>query len=361
MEGKALPIVYASPYYDPNVPSGANRRFDEICKRLLEDYGDTFTLIVARGRRPSWWSGKNLIEVDYRFDHSSKFRAAREIGRAIDSLPPSIVILESIPIPLRALQRHRHFQTAYDFRYFHAFSKNFLYRTLFSNYLKYEWRRSGHIITCSEFSIDELEKHVGYPRERVVKSFFGINEKIFDVPRNQVKEYDIIYVGHFDKHKNHVPLIDALALVDKNLKVLFVGVDNGLQASLEVRAKGCGLRNVLFKTVRNETEVWKLYTKSRIFVSPSLYEGFGMPTIEALALGLPIVLSDIPVFHEVGGDLATYFDPHNPHDIAEKLRTALAHPEPPSPERAREHLKPYVWAEIYRTFVADIRRLSSRT
>lgn len=360
MEGKGLPIVYASPYYDPAVPSGANRRFDEICRRLLQDYGDRFTLIVARGKTPSWWSGKNLVQVDYRFDHASKFAAAREIGRVLDSLPPSIVVLESIPIPLQSLKRHHHFQTAYDFRYFHSFSKNALYRMVFSHYLKYQWRRAQHIVTCSEFSIRELESHVGYPRARIVKSYFGINEKIFEAPRDRTKEYDIIYVGHFDRHKNHAPLIEALALLDKNLKVLFVGVDNGLQRSLEARTKALGLTHVSFVTVREEAKVWELYAKSRLFVSPSLYEGFGMPTIEALALGLPVALSDIPVFHEVGGDLATYFDPRNPSDIAEKLREVLSRATAPSPERVREHLKPYLWPEIYRHFLADIRRLSER-
>ncbi len=192
-----------------------------------------------------------------------------------------------------------------------------------------------------------------------MKSYFGINEKIFDVPKNAPKQYDIIYVGHFDKHKNHAPLIDALALMDKRLKVLFVGVDNGLQASLETRAKALGLPNITFTTVRDEAKVWELYTKSKLFVSPSLYEGFGMPTIEALALGLPVALSDIPVFHEVGSDLAAYFNPRDPHDIAEKLQAALAHPLPPTPERVRQHLAPYLWPEIYRTFLADLTQLSA--
>jgi glycosyltransferase involved in cell wall biosynthesis len=354
-------IVYVNPYYNPAVPSGANRRVGELIPRFVRDYGDNFTLIVTRGMAPLGWTGKNLIEVDYEFNHKSKFAAVKQIAAALDALPPSIVIVESIPIPFRALKRHVHFQVAYDFRYFYPFSKSFLYRLFFSQYLKWQWGHSQFMVTCSEFSIDELARHVGYPKERVVKSFFGINEQIFNVPHlsPEQKEYDLIYVGHFDGHKNHAPLIDALGMMDKNLKVLFIGVDNGLLASLKERAANLGLSNISWMTVKDEKKVWEYYTKSRVFVSPSVYEGFGMPTIEALALGLPVVISDIQVFHEVGGDLATYFDPHDPEDIAAKLSAALANPTPPDAPLVRTQLDPFLWDNIYTKFIADFNKFSA--
>lgn len=354
-----MPVIYVSPYYDPNVPSGANRRFDEICSRLHQDLGDRFTLVISRGKKPAWAVGCNVIEVDYRFDHRSKFSAAREIARILDSNPPSIVFVESIPVPFRALRRHIHIQTAYDFRYFHSFSKSALYRLLFSSYLKWQWRRCQYILTCSEFSIDELERFVGFPRQRVIKSFFGINETIFDVSPAQEKIYDLIYVGHFDRHKNHAPLIDALALLDKGLKVLFIGVDNGLETSLKERATALGLVNITFMTVRDEKKVWEYYTRSKLFVSPSLYEGFGMPTIEALALGLPAAVSDIPVFHEVGGDLVSYFKPTDPEDIARVIQQCLKDPPAHSSTEIRAHLEPFLWKNIYAKLIQDIARASA--
>jgi glycosyltransferase involved in cell wall biosynthesis len=311
---------------------------------------------------PLGWTGKNLIEVDYEFNHKSKFAAVKQIAAALDALQPSIAVVESIPIPFHALKRHIHFQVAYDFRYFYPFSKSFLYRLFFSQYLKWQWGHSQFMVTCSEFSIDELVRHVGYPRERVVKSFFGINEQIFDVPHlpPEQKEYDLIYVGHFDGHKNHAPLIDALGTMDKNLKVLFIGVDNGLLASLKERATKLGLTNILWMTVKDEKKVWEYYTKSHVFVSPSVYEGFDMPTIEALALGLPVVISDIKVFHEVGQDLATYFDPKNPSDIKEKLEKALKDPTPPDATRVRAHLNQFTWTNIYKKFLEDLNKFSAQ-
>jgi glycosyltransferase involved in cell wall biosynthesis len=360
--GLTMKIVYCSPYYDPAVPSGANRRFDEVCRRLERDFGDDFTLIVAKGKQPTWWQGKNLVEVDYRFNHRSKFGALREIEKVLDDLPPSVVIMESVPIPFRALKRHTHFQCVYDFRYFYSFSKSFWYRLFFSAYLKHEWRRSQYIVTCSEFSISELKRFVGVPRERVVKSFFGINQQIFSVPHRPLveKDYDLIYVGHFDGHKNHAPLIEALTLMRTKPKTLFIGVDNGKLASLHEQVAHLGLeKDVEFKTVKNEKEVWDCYTRSKVFVSPSLYEGFGMPTIEALALGLPVALSDIEVFHEVGGDLAVYFDPHDPKSIASTLTKLLTNPNPPEVKVVREHLEQFTWDKIYEKFILDLKAHSS--
>src|SRR3990167_5786436 len=99
-------IVYCSPYFNPSVPSGANRRFHEICKRLSADFGENFTIIVARGMTPERWGKENVVEVDYKFNHLSKFLATKQIAEILDRLPPSIVIMESIPIPFRALKRH---------------------------------------------------------------------------------------------------------------------------------------------------------------------------------------------------------------------------------------------------------------
>jgi glycosyltransferase involved in cell wall biosynthesis len=143
--------------------------------------------------------------------------------------------------------------------------------------------------------------------------------------------------------------------MDNALKVLFIGVDIGLLTSLKERAARLGLTNITFATIRDEQKVWEKYTKSKVFVSPSIYEGFGMPTIEALALGLPVVLSDIKVFHEVGQDLATYFDPHDPRDIAEKLSVVLEDPAPPDPGKVRAHLDQFTWEKIYTRFREDLK------
>lgn len=360
MDTTRLPVVYVSPYYDPKIASGANRRFDEICQRYLRDYGERFTLIVAKGKVPPWWSGKNLIEVDYHFNHRSKFTAARQIGRALDRLPPSVVVIESVPVPYRALRRHVHLQVVYDFRYFTGDSKSFLYRLVFTPYLKWQWRRAQYLLTCSDFSVVEAKKYMGYDPARTIISYFGIDERVLslvDTPAPQ-KELDLIYVAHFEKRKNHEPLIRAIARIDKNMKVLFNGRDNGMRSELEALCKEVGLTNVVFSSGKTDAELWELYRKSRVFAFPSLYEGFGIPLIEAVALGIPTAVADIPVFHEVGGDLVSYFDARSASDIARVLQGLLQNPQVPPRDTVHMHLQKFFWENIYKKMVDDLEHVA---
>jgi glycosyltransferase involved in cell wall biosynthesis len=358
-----LPVVYISPYYITDDSSGGNRRFNAICKRFNQELGVEFTLVVTKGQRPLWWDNKSkLIEIDYGFNHWTKFKATRQIAEYLDSIPPSIVVLESVPIPFKALKRHAHFQVAYDFRYFTGDSKSFLYRLMFSQYLKYQWRNSEFFVTPTDFSISELQKYVGYDEKKIVKSYFGIEKELLnamDLPKLE-KKYDVIYVGHFEKRKNHIPLLHAIAKINKDLKVKLIGYDTGLQTTLEHLAKELGLTNTTFESVNNDSLLWQYYRESEVFVYPSIYEGFGIPTIEALVLGIPVTCSDIPVFHEVGGDLVTYFNPRDPNDIAEKLERALQEQKVPSPQSVRDHLQKFVWDNIYTKFESDLRALAAK-
>lgn len=353
-----LPIVYISPYYKPDDSSGGNRRFNELCKRFNQELGKDFTLIVTKGQVPPWWDEKsNLIEIKYNFDHLSKFKATKQIADYLDSIPPSIVVLESVPIPFKALKRHAHFQVAYDFRYFTGKSKSFLYRLVFSQYLKYQWKHSEFFVTPTDFSIAELQKYVGYDKNKVIKSYFGIDKSLLemtDLPTLE-KKYDLIYVGHFEKRKNHEPLLRAIAKVNKDLKVKLIGYDTGLQTYLEKLAQDLGLTQTTFESVNNDKLLWQYYRESKVFVSPSIYEGFGIPIIEALVLGIPVICTDMQVFHEVGGDLVTYFNPYDPSDIAEKISNALATQKTPPPEVVKQHLQKFVWDTIHEKFEHDLR------
>jgi glycosyltransferase involved in cell wall biosynthesis len=346
-------IIYCSPYYKKSVHSGANRRFEEICQRFLNEFGNRFTLIISKGERPDWYTG-NAYEVPYKFNHISKFITLYHIAKILNTLPPSIIINEFIPIPFRALKRHRHLQVAYDFRYFTS-NKGSLYRLAFGNFLKRQWQKSEFMVTCSNFSINELLKYLNYRRDKVIKSYFGVDMNLLDRNNNPTKTIDILYVGHFETRKNHANLIEALRLLPRDLVVKFVGVDNGLQQSLEQCCRDYNLEHVSFETISDDNKLWPLYQQSKLFVFPSVYEGFGMPLIEALALNTPVACSDIEIFREIGQDLVTYFDPNNPADIADKIKQALANPQPLDRQKIRRHLEQFSWNTIYRVFVDDIK------
>jgi len=219
-------------------------------------------------------------------------------------------------------------------------------------------------VTPTEFSISELQKYVGYSRKRVVQSYFGIDKNLLDPKyRESIKKtIDVLYISHFDGHKNHTPLLHAIAKIDPTLSVFLIGRDNGLLESLLLLKNKLGLTNTTITTKNKyDEELWNLYRSSRVFTFPSLYEGFGMPLIEALALGLPTTCSDIPVFREIGGDLVTYYDPQDPNDIARVIKNSLENGKPQPLNTVQEHVKPFTWDIIYEKFVRDLNTYAARS
>jgi glycosyltransferase involved in cell wall biosynthesis len=130
-----------------------------------------------------------------------------------------------------------------------------------------------------------------------------------------------IYVGNVSPNKNPAALVAALKILEssgRSVKVYHVGRD---EASLLARAQqsvGLALPVETVSGLSDEALV-AAYRSATCMIAPSTYEGFCLPIIEAQTLGIPVVCSDIPVFREVAGDGAMFFDPHDPQTIADSL------------------------------------------
>jgi glycosyltransferase involved in cell wall biosynthesis len=116
-----------------------------------------------------------------------------------------------------------------------------------------------------------------------------------------------------------------------------------------------GYRVVRPQRYVEDVEVADLYSGARCAVLPSLHEGFGMPLLEALACGTPVVAADIGALHEAGGDLPAYCDPLSAESIAEALRRTIES-EPPEDfaRRAEAHVAQFTWrrtAEVIKGLV----------
>jgi glycosyltransferase involved in cell wall biosynthesis len=133
----------------------------------------------------------------------------------------------------------------------------------------------------------------------------------------------LLSVGHFERRKNYVRLVEAIALLrargfDCNL--VLVGNDSGERRLVEeaVSAAKLGARVKILSGL-SDLEVRCIYKLSSMFVFPSSYEGFGIPILEAMAAGIPTVLSDIAVFREITEDQGVHF----PHDSSEAMAEAI--------------------------------------
>lgn len=191
-------------------------------------------------------------------------------------------------------------------------------------------RKAKRIIAVSEATKQEIVDHFGITPEKITVTYEGVDEHILAAGREKsmgalqkiIDGQYVLYVGNAYPHKNLDALLKAFVLLRKknpseSIKLVLVGNDNFFYRRLKTTAAALGLDDgVVFFGQANDAELFHLYTHARAFVFPSLMEGFGLPALEALSLGCPVIVSDIPVFHEILGDAARYVDPRDPALIA---------------------------------------------
>ncbi|WP_300056766.1 glycosyltransferase family 4 protein [Sulfitobacter sp.] len=225
------------------------------------------------------------------------------VSRIIRRLRPSVVILEG-PTILAGLRGVKVFQMIHDSKFATAHRRRggmllWLYYFLMC-------RVYSHTITVSEAEKDRIATNLQLSKDRIIVSYNGIGENWLRPPANFDKEFDLIYVSNFAKHKGHIRFLRAI--VGLGYRVALVGGDLGTLDQVQTFAESYDLDLQFFHGL-SEAELITLYDRSKVFVFPSELEGFGIPFLEARARDLPVVASDIEVFHELAADLgATIVD-----------------------------------------------------
>lgn len=188
-------------------------------------------------------------------------------------------------------------------------------------------KRADVIITVSRYSQKEIEYY--YPsavkKTRVV--YLGVDTSFYS-KKEQNKKDQILYVGSMNARKNFIGVLKAFELLnDKKYKLLMVGnfssnfmIDEQNQKILDASKNN---PNIEFIQNTSNEKLVELYQDSKLFLFPSLYEGFGLPVLEAMACGTPVVCSHSSSLPEVGGDAVVYCDPNNIDNIQEKIKLVL--------------------------------------
>jgi len=223
-----------------------------------------------------------------------------------------------------------------DLSYIHfpeLFTKHDLYQLV--NWTKYSAKQARKIFTISNFSRDDIIKTYRKSPEDVVTTYLGFKPALASDSKSLnmeelgkkfgiTKPY-ILFVGTLQPRKNIAKLIEAFSLLkNKDTQLVIVGKKGWLwEEILAAPEKFSVSERVKFLDfVRNE-DLPSLYKNALCFVLPSLYEGFGLPVLEAMKFGCPTVISDVSSLPEVGGDAALYVDPQSVDDIAEKLMLVI--------------------------------------
>jgi glycosyltransferase involved in cell wall biosynthesis len=191
-------------------------------------------------------------------------------------------------------------------------------------------RKVRAIITVSQFSKERILRLTGAESERVHVIYNGVDRRFRRRDPEIVNEVNagfnlaspyILFVGSLEPRKNLNMLLEAWQLgAFDGATLAVVGASGPLFAKLQFDSLPEGVR--FLGSVKDEV-LPALYSGAAGFVYPSIYEGFGLPPLEAMACGCPVALSDIPSHREVCGAAAMYFDPFIPEEIASTLHCLL--------------------------------------
>jgi alpha-1,3-rhamnosyl/mannosyltransferase len=152
--------------------------------------------------------------------------------------------------------------------------------------------------------------------------------------RYELPDQFVLCVGSNKPHKNLSRLVDAYARLGRTPPLILAGREDPRYPQVRRRVEQLGLGNrVRFMGAVPEEDLPALYGNAMAFVFPSLYEGFGLPPLEAMAGGTPVACSEIPSLREAVGEAALRFDPSSPDSIASALQRIL------EDEKLRERLR----------------------
>ncbi len=187
-------------------------------------------------------------------------------------------------------------------------------------------KRADKIITVSSYSKKEIEKFYPFSKGKIEVVYLGYNKEFKKLGLQKRKE--ILFVGSLNERKNFIGVLKAfINLKRKDYKLIVVGnfsyvftINNETQEILNMAKES---DNIEFKMNILNSELVKLYNQSELFIFPSFYEGFGLPVLEAMACGVPVITSHVSSLPEVGGDAVVYVDPSSVDDIKNKMQMVL--------------------------------------
>ena len=211
-------------------------------------------------------------------------------------------------------------------------------------------RKADHIITVSTFSKNEIVEVLGIPESKISVIPCGVSEEFttcdasaefLDAARIVgVRPPFLLYVGNLKPHKNVATLLRAFAqlrLANRmRHSLLIVGDDPRWKHALVDESLRLGIRDrVVVVPHVSQSLLPRLYAAADLLIMPSTVEGFGLPVLEAMACGTPVISSSAASLPEVAGDAALYFDPSRPDELAAQIEYLLGSPALQSSLRQR--------------------------
>lgn len=259
--------------------------------------------------------------------------------------------------------------TIHDLRAVHGHTR--WPRMLARSVLRNACRRAQAIVTPSMWTATQLHEVVPATTERIIVARNATSAPTHvpqPLPRPQPHNGFVLHVGHLEARKNLAVIIRALALLPRHEAPEFwlAGHDAGSGQQLLQLARELNLAPIVHHlgAVDGET-LHSLYHHARAVVMPSIYEGFGMPALEGLSYGRPVLAADATALPEVLAGHGTLLPPDQPEAWAAAIRTALQEPATPAQNPATARRRSFVattdtWSDASANYVTTWRDLGTR-
>jgi len=239
-------------------------------------------------------------------------------------------------------------------------------------------RRADKIVSVSHFTKDEIIKYYDVSSEKITAVHNGGARKIFSskaktdesiLKKNGIKKPFLFYVGTHQPRKDLPNLIKGFLELKKNnsnrkevknLQLVIGGklnahnydprIDEVIRKAKKDETRKAFLQDLIFTGYLEDSELATIHQKAQIFVFPSLYEGYGIPLLEAMASETPVVASDIPCSKEVAGEAAQFYKAGNKNSLQKVLFKVIIDPELQRKmiKKGIENSKKYSWEKTAR-------------
>jgi glycosyltransferase involved in cell wall biosynthesis len=235
-------------------------------------------------------------------------------------------------------------------------------------------RRARRLIAVSSHAAAETTRLLGVPLERIDVVYHGVDPAFRPLPVEQIAEFRqrqglperfVLFVGTLEPRKNLTRLVEAFSRIraDENVWLALVGARGWLCDDLFARIDALGIKDrIIFPgyVMNGELPLW--YNAASLLAYPSVYEGFGLPVLEAQACGTPVITSEISSLPEAAGDGALMVDPYDVEALATGMGRLLGDTQlrEELQARGRAHAARFSWPRTAADTAAVYRRALSR-
>ncbi|MGK5091518.1 glycosyltransferase family 1 protein [Deltaproteobacteria bacterium TL4] len=310
--------------------SGMGTYLQNILPILIEKKSDVQFYLLGHEEeimRFSWAQNQNVSIIDM---HST-FYSIKEQFELIKKIPKNIHLFWSAHYNIPLFYTGKLFVTVYDVlhlampQYAPGLHKKAYAKLMFSSIR----RKAEAITTISQFTADELIRLTGKGNQEIYPILLGVNQRWFELKPEVTphKNPFLLYVGNVKPHKNLIALLNAFEGITDQIPhdLVIIGKKEGFITGDErifKKTQSLGHR-LIFTGYIEQSQLEQYFLNAEALVFPTKYEGFGLPPLEAMACGCPVITSNAASLSEVCGDAAVYFDPDDSNDIAEKIKFVL--------------------------------------